>query len=133
MEQGYKVTTNEQGKKNVVNDDKTKDLIISGLTQYVYVKVLGCKIAKGLWDKLWNIYVGDLKVKEAKHQMYRAQFEKLRMKEDGNIATYFIHVSEITNALEGLGEPVDKNVIVRKVLRTLPSRFNPKVSILEYR
>lgn len=52
VEQGYKVTTNEQGKKNVVNDDKTKDIIISGLTQYVYVKVLGCKIAKGLRDKL---------------------------------------------------------------------------------
>jgi len=72
-----------------VNDDKAKDLIISGLTQSVYVKVLGCKIAKGLWDKLWKICVGDLKVKEAKLQIYKAQFEKLTMKEDGNIQLTF--------------------------------------------
>ena len=54
------------------------------------------------------------------------------MKEDKNIATYFQHVDEITNTPEGLGEPVDKKTIIRKILRTLPGRFNPKVSVLEY-
>ena len=54
------------------------------------------------------------------------------MKEDGNIATYFQHVDEITKTLEGLGEPVDKKTIIQKILRTLPGRFNPKVSVLEY-
>lgn len=67
--QGYTKTKDEQGKKNIVNDVKSKDLIISGLTQSVYVKVLGCKIAKEVWDKLQNIYVGDSKVKEEKLQI----------------------------------------------------------------
>lgn len=35
--------------------------------------------------------------------------------------------------MEGLGEPFDKKVIVQKFLRTLPTRFNPKVFFLEYR
>lgn len=68
------------------------------LTQFVSVKVLGCKTTKELWDKLQNIYAGDSKVKEAKLQIYKAQFEQLRMKKDENIATYFQHVDEITNA-----------------------------------
>ena len=53
------------------------------------------------------------------------------MKEDYNIAAYFQYVDEITNTLEGLGEPVDEKTIIRKILRMLPGRFNPKVSVLE--
>jgi len=58
--------------------------------------------------------------------------EQLIRKEDDNIVAYFQHVDEITKTLEGLGDPIDENIIIRKILRTLPGRFNPKVSILEY-
>ena len=54
------------------------------------------------------------------------------MKEDCNIVAYFQYVDEITNTLEALGEPVDEKTIIWKILRTLPGRFNPKVSVLEY-
>ena len=54
------------------------------------------------------------------------------MKEDCNIAAYFQYVDEITNTLEGLGEPFDEKTIIWKILRTLPWRFNSKVSVLEY-
>lgn len=76
----------EQGKKNLVNDAKEKIIIISGLIESDYHKVLGCKTAKNVWDKLENIYAGDSNVKEAKLQIYRAKIEQLRMKEDDNIA-----------------------------------------------
>ena len=46
--------------------------------------------AKDIWDKLQNIYKGDAKVKGAKIQNYRGQFEQLKMKEDEDIATYFL-------------------------------------------
>lgn len=35
--------------------------------------------------------------------------------------------------MEGLGKPINKKVIVWKVLKTLPARFNPKVFVLEDR
>ena len=94
--------------------------------------MLGCKTAKNVWDKLENIYAGDSNVKEAKLNIYREKFEQLRMKEDCNIVAYFQYIDEITNTLEGLGEPFDENTIIRKILRTLPGRFNPKVLVLEY-
>eukprot|EP00253_Pinus_taeda_P023332 PITA_23332 len=111
----------------MVHDAKAKDIIISGLIEFVYLKVLNCKTAKEVWSKLENIYAGDSKVKEAKLQIYRENFEQLKMKEDENIAAYFQHVDETTNTLEGLGELVDTKIVVQKILRTLPTRFNPKI------
>ena len=80
VQNGFTSTTNEQGKKNLVNDAKEKNIIISGLIESAYHNVLGCKTTKNVWDKLENIYVGDSNVKEAKLQIYREKFEQLRMK-----------------------------------------------------
>jgi hypothetical protein len=55
------------------------------------------------------------------------------MKEDENIATYFLRVDEIINAIIGLGEEIKESVIVQKVLISLPMRFDPKISTLEER
>jgi hypothetical protein len=55
------------------------------------------------------------------------------MKEDENIAAYFLRVDETVNAIIGLGEEIEESVIVQKVLRSLPMRFNPKISTLEER
>ena len=84
-------------------------------------------------DKLQNIYEGDSKFKSAKLQTYRGQFEQLKMKEYENIAAYFLRVDETMNAIIGLGEEIEESVIVKKILRSLPMRFNPKISTLEER
>jgi hypothetical protein len=101
---------------------------LNGLGDSVYGKVMHFSSAKEIWDKLQNIYEGDAKVKAKKLQTYRGQFEQLMMKEDGNVATYFLRVDETVNAIRGLGEEVDESIIVQKVLRSLPMRFDPKVS-----
>jgi hypothetical protein len=38
-------------------------------------------------------------------------------------------VNEIVNAMLGLGEEIKESVIVRKLLRSLPMRFDPKISM----
>jgi hypothetical protein len=55
------------------------------------------------------------------------------MKEDENIATYFLRVDETVNAIIRLGEEIKESVNVQKVLRYLPMRFDPKISVLEER
>ena len=75
---------------------------MNGLCDSVYVKVMHCKSAKEICDKLQNIYEGDEKVKESKIQTYRGQFEQLKMKEDENIASYFLRVDETMNEIVGL-------------------------------
>ena len=63
----------------------------------------------------------------------RGVTESLKMKEEKNIAEYLLRVDEIVNAIKGLGGEIKEKEVVEKVLRTLPIRYNPKVSTIEYR
>src|SRR3984957_4748976 len=84
-----------------------------------------------MWDKLINSYEGNEKVKDAKLQTYRLKFEQLKMNEDETINKYFLRVEELVNAMKGLGEKFDDSLLVQKILRSLPDKFNPKVSAME--
>jgi hypothetical protein len=55
------------------------------------------------------------------------------MKEDENIASYFLRVDETVNEIMGLGEEIQESVTVQKVLRSLPMRFDPKILTLDER
>jgi hypothetical protein len=84
--------------------------------------------AKAMWDKLISSYEGNEKVKDAKLQTYRLQFEQLKMNEDETINNFFLRVEELVNAMKALGEKIEEASLVQKILRSLPDRFNPKVS-----
>ena len=46
---------------------------------------MNLETAKDMWDKLISSYEGNEKVKDAKLQTYRIQFEQIKMKEDETI------------------------------------------------
>ena len=110
---------------------KSLNVILNGLTNSVFTKVMQCTSAKQAWDKLKIIYEGESKVKESKLQTYKGQFESIKMKEEENIGEYLLRVDEVVNAIRGLGEKLKEKEVVSKVLRTLPMRYDPKVSTLE--
>ena len=55
------------------------------------------------------------------------------MKEEESIAKYFLRVDEIVNDFRGLGENVPKEMIVKKLLRSLSLRYDSNISSLEDR
>jgi hypothetical protein len=122
QERRFAMTTQEQ-----VN------AILGGLTNSIFVKVMHCKSAKEIWDKLEVVYEGDRKVKEAKLQTYRAQFENLKMKEEENIVEYFHRVDEVVNSIRAAGEELTDKPIVQNILRSLPMRYDAKISTIEDR
>jgi hypothetical protein len=123
--------TNDKVVKLGENNSKAKNALLNGLSDTVFTKVAHCKSPKEIWGKLRNIYEGDSKIKAAKLQTYRGQFKQLKMKEDEEITAYFLRVNEIVNAIIGLGQEIEESIIGQKVLRSLPMRFNPKISELE--
>ena len=88
--EGYKVPDNiladDEGKKKFWNHAKALNTLQSSLNKKDLAKVLNCKNAKDLWQKLETIYAGDSKVKKAKLQTLRVQYEGLKMKEEENIS-----------------------------------------------
>ena len=55
------------------------------------------------------------------------------MYNDESVANYFLRVDEIVNCMKKLGEEIKEAVVVEKVLRSLSSRFESKVSAIEER
>ena len=115
------------------NNSKAKNHLLGALDEFFFNKVMNCSFAKEMWDKLQTTNEGDSKVKEAKLQTYRGQFEHLRMNEDEDTTSYILQVDQLVNTIRGLGEEVDEAIVVRKILRSLPKSFNPKISALEER
>ena len=72
-----------------------------------------------------------MKIKEAKLQTHQVWFESLKMNEDENIEAYMLRVNEVINMIRGLREKIEDSVIVKKVLCSLPLRFDSKVSAIE--
>jgi len=126
------ITITDAADKNAYeNNSKAKNAIMCGLVDNELVKVMNYELKKEIWDKMKSIYEGDMKIKEAKLQTHRAQFESLKMNEDENIEAYMLRVNEMINAIRGLREKIEDSVIVKKVLHSLPQRFDSKVSTIE--
>ena len=53
------------------------------------------------------------------------------MNEDETVSKYFLRVEELVNSIKGLGEKIGEAPLVQNILRSLPNKFNPKVSAIE--
>ena len=73
------------------------------------------------------------KSKNPNFKHIKGQFEILKMKEEENITEYLLRVDEIVNVIRGIGREIKEKEVVDKVLRTLPMKYESKVSTLEER
>ena len=53
------------------------------------------------------------------------------MKYDESINDFHMNIIEIANASSALGEKIHEDKLVRKMLRSLPKRFDMKVTAIE--
>ena len=84
-----------------------------------------------MWDKIIQSCEGDSKVKSAKLQTLRIEYENLRMRSDESIASFFLCLDDIVNRMRNLGETTTDTTLVENVLRSLTSKFESKVSAIE--
>eukprot|EP00253_Pinus_taeda_P032951 PITA_32951 len=98
--------TNQDERKAYIANAKALNSITSGITDSEFTKVMNCDSAKEVWDKLVSLYDGDSKFKKIKLQTHIRQFKRL-------------------------GEKIEESNVVKKVLRSLPNRFDSKVSAIE--
>ena len=123
--------TNANGKTVYVNNDKARNSILYGISQYKLVKFIHCKSVKDVWEKFNKIHEGYEKVKQAKLQTFVMRFESLRMNGEEIISKYFIRFDEVINMIRGLGEDVKEEVVIQKIWRSLLMRFHAKISTIE--
>ncbi|CAM8919821.1 unnamed protein product [Rhodiola kirilowii] len=107
-------------------NSKAMNAIFSGVNGKNFKMISACEIAKKAWDILRTAHEGTSKVKISRMETVTSKFENLRMQEDETIADFNTRVLDISNEAFALGEPLTKETLVRKVLRSLTKRFTMK-------
>ena len=90
-----------------------------------------CEVAKEAWDILETIYEGTTSIKRSKLQRLTSAFETLFMRDEETFDDFYAKLSDIVNSCFTLGEKIPEAKVVGNFLRSLPKRFQSKVTAIE--
>lgn len=116
-------------------DDHDDRAALSALLRAVppeLVRTLAAKDnAKAAWDTLKMLRVGAERVREAKAQTRRRDYDRLAFKDGETVEEFGLRLSTILSDLEMLGDPEDERKAVRKFLRVLPRKYRSMANSIE--
>uniref|UniRef100_A0A2N9GY08 CCHC-type domain-containing protein n=1 Tax=Fagus sylvatica TaxID=28930 RepID=A0A2N9GY08_FAGSY len=121
---------NEADVKLIELNCKAMSTLYCALDPIEYNRVSGCDSAKEIWDKLEVTYEGTNQVKESKMNMLVHEYELFVMKKDENISEMSTRFTNIVNSLKALGKIYTNQENVRKILRSLPKRWEAKMTAI---
>ncbi|MQL91261.1 hypothetical protein Taro_023863 [Colocasia esculenta] len=110
---------------------KAKSILCCALSKKEFNRISACKSAVEMWEKLRITYEDTDKVKETKIDILVTQYERFQMQPGDSITQTFSIFIDITNGLASLGKTYEMGDMVRKILRSLPSSWTPKVIAIE--
>ncbi|MQL79697.1 hypothetical protein Taro_012144 [Colocasia esculenta] len=137
IEEGDMLVTNEKAqwtdddRKKISLNCKAKSILCCALSKKEFNRVSTCKSAMEMWEKLKITYEGTDKVKETRIDILVTQYERFQMEPGETISQMFSSFTDIINGLVGLGKTYPMGDMVRKILRSLPSSWTPKVTAIE--
>lgn len=117
---------------NKIHEDNMKAwfIIMNNLSNSMHKKVMHCKIAYDVWEKLKKIYEGDTEVKLVKLQVLREKFEGLTMTEEEKIVDYLQRVDDVVNSIKGYGVDL-KEEYVLKIFKSMTTKYDGKICHIE--
>ncbi|CAL2244806.1 unnamed protein product [Prunus armeniaca] len=113
------------------NNQKGLNALFTAVSSDQFEYICACDTSKEAWDILQVTHEGTDTVKGAKLQMHTLQFETLMMDENETFSEFYAKLCVIVNACSGLGEKIPEDRVVKKILRSLPQRFQPKITAIE--
>ncbi|XP_034199396.1 uncharacterized protein LOC117614627 [Prunus dulcis] len=113
------------------NNQKGLNAIFTAVSSDQFEYISSCDTSKEAWDILQVTHEGTDTVKGAKLQMHTLQFETIMMDENETFSEFYAKLCIIVNACSSLGEKIPEDRVVKKILRSLPQRFSPKITAIE--
>ncbi|KAK2354319.1 hypothetical protein QL285_091854 [Trifolium repens] len=108
-----------------------KGMMTNAISHDEYLKIGDKRTAKSIWDSLKSKYEGNKQVKEAKANLLVHQYELFKMKDGEDIETMFSRFQILVSGLQVLDKSYTEVDHVRKVLRSLPPKWRPKVTAFQ--
>ncbi|KAK2358620.1 gag-protease polyprotein [Trifolium repens] len=114
-----------------LGNNKALNALFNGVDKNMFRLIKQCTVAKDAWEILKTTHEGTSKVKSSRLQLFYSKFENLRMKEEETIYDFHMNVLDLANSFDSLGERLSDEKLVRKILRSLPKRFDMKFTAIE--
>nr|KYP39290.1 Retrovirus-related Pol polyprotein from transposon TNT 1-94 [Cajanus cajan] len=121
----------KQHEEETLKKEKAVSCLHSALTDDVFTSIMHLETVKQIWEELNERHVGDERVRSIKLLTLKREFEMLKMKESESIKEYTSKLSHLVNQMRLYGEVVHDLKIVKKILISLPVKFEAKVAAIE--
>lgn len=125
----------EPSDAKAVIDEKTDKvalaMIYQGIPEEMLLSISEKKTAKEGWEALKVMCQGADRVKKARVQTLKAEFESLQMNESDQLHEFYMKLNGLVSNIRSLGEEVSEAYVVKKLLRANPSRFLQITSTIE--
>lgn len=118
------------------NVDETVDklalaAIFQGIPEDFLLSLAEKTTAKEAWEALKTMCLGAERVKRAKVQTLKADFESLKMKNGELLDDFCFKLNGLVANIRALGESVEESYVVKKLLRAVPTKFLQIASTIE--
>ena len=105
--------------------------LFNAVTNEEFKNISLTETAKEAWIILQTTYEGTKAVKDSKLQRLTISFKEIKMEDDESFDEFYANLKDIVNSALNLEETIPEPKIVRKVLRSLPKRFNAKITAIK--
>lgn len=112
-------------------DKRAMAIIYQGIPEDLLLSIADKKTSKDAWDAIKTVHLGADKVKKAKAQTLRAEFESLTMKETEQLDDFCLKLNGLVTNIRALGEKIEETYVVKKLLRAVPTKFLQIASAIE--
>ncbi|XP_074342522.1 uncharacterized protein LOC141680110 [Apium graveolens] len=89
------------------------------------------RTAKEAWQTIKMTCQGVERVKTAKIQMLKSEFERMSMRESESLDDFYLKLSGLVTNIRAMGETIPESYIVKKLRRAVPQKFLQIVATLE--
>lgn len=110
---------------------KALSCIHATLSDPIFARIINCDTAKKAWYKLKEEFEGSTKVKAVKLITLKREFEMLKMKDSDIVKEYTTKVMTIVNQIRLAGEDFPDQRVMKKIMVSVPDRFESKISAIE--
>lgn len=123
--------TDPKAKVNKRKDKVVLAAIYQAIPEDILLSVAEKKTSKDACDTIKVMCLGAERVRKAKVQTLKTEFENLSMKETETLDEFCLRLSGLVTNMRILGETVDESYVVKKLLRAVPARFLQITSAME--
>lgn len=116
-------------------DDKSDKVALAmlyqGLPEDMLLSIAEKTTAKGAWEAIKTMCLGADRVKKARVQTLKSEFEALNMGDTEQLDDFYMKLNGLVTNIRALGEEIEEAYVVKKLLRAVPTKFLQIASTIE--